>query len=213
MALWLLLLGVSVPGAGRAWPVGGVFVAPTPSGGQEEPRLILGKSGSVLAYWSDERWLEGFDLYGQLLTPSGLVAPGWPDTGLMIARAFDDQRSGAGLADPDGSFIVGIMDFRNALLGGTSIDSYLSRVLPSGAIDPAWPRQGFQAVNRVGQDVPEKMLWVAPDTLITACFYAQPDALGRPLLQQVAITPSGPTLPWGRPGSSTSGGRVSTSPR
>src|SRR5438552_4035903 len=170
MALSFLLLGAGFPGVGRAWPVGGVIVAPAPTGDQSEVRLILGRAGAVLAYWSDDRWIDGYmDLYGQLLTSFGAVAPGWPDTGLMIARASNDQRSAAGLAHADGSFIVGIADFRNHVIGGTSIDTYLSRVLPDGQIDPAWPRHGFQAVNSPGPDVPERTIWVAPDPLVTGC--------------------------------------------
>jgi hypothetical protein len=197
MALWALLVGAAMPGQGLAWPVGGVIVAPiTTSVDQLEPRLVLGEAGAVLVYWSDDRWLDSDDLYGQLLAPAGTVAPGWPDTGLMIARAANNQRSGAGLAMPDGSFIVGMVDFRNSVPNGTGTDTYLSHVLADGRSDPAWPRQGFQAVNRADDDSPGYVLLVASDTLVTSCLFLTPDGLLRPLIQRVAITPSGPVLPW-----------------
>src|SRR5262245_41343185 len=102
--LLALVLAAALPSAATAWPPGGVVVAPVP--GQTEPRVLLGRQGSVFAFWSDERWLDSFDAYGQLLTSSGLVAAGWPDTGLMIARAPDDQRAASGLSLADGSFVV-----------------------------------------------------------------------------------------------------------
>jgi hypothetical protein len=165
--------------------------------------LLLGRQGSVLAFWSDGRWQDDFDLYGQLLTSTGLVAPGWPDTGLMIARAFEDQRALSGLSHPDGSFILGILDFRNFGVGGTGPDTYLTRVLPDGSVDPTWPRHGFQAIERVGDDAPGRMVWVGPDTLVTCTSYDEPG--GEPylfalLFQSVAITPSGPQALWGSEG-------------
>ena len=198
LALPALLVAV-VARPAIAWPPGGVVAAPVP--GQDEPRVLLGKQGSVLAFWSDYRWHEGFaDLYGQLLTSSGQVAPGWPDTGLMIARAFDDQRPAASLSHPDGSFILGILDFRNAHLGGTGVDIFFTRVLPDGRIDPSWPREGFQATERVGSEYPRRMVWVAPDTLVACSFDSHPDGVYRPVLQRVAVTPAGPQLPWGSQG-------------
>src|SRR5262249_3283471 len=104
-------LSLGVPETASAWPPEGVIAAPF--GYQDEPRVLLGKNGSALAYWSDARWLDNFDVYGQLLLSTGQVAPGWPDTGLMIARARDDQRTFSGIVHPDGSFILGILDYRN----------------------------------------------------------------------------------------------------
>jgi hypothetical protein len=155
----------------------------------------------VLVWWDDSRWQENFDLYGQLLLSSGLVAPGWPDTGLMIARAPDDQRTMSGITHPDGSFILGILDYRNFGLGGTGADTYITRVLPSGEIDPNWPRHGYQAIDRLGDDVAGRMIWVAPDTLMTGCDAGFPgDGTPRPLLQRVAVTPTGPQSLWGSEG-------------
>jgi hypothetical protein len=161
----------------------------------------LGRESSVLAYWSDGRWFEGYeDLYAQLLTRHGQVAAGWSDTGLMVARAARGQRPSAGLSHPDGSFIVGFGDGRNAVPGGTLIDSYISRILPDGRIDPAWPRHGFRAIGRPNVESPYRMTWVAPETLMIASRYQHPVDINihyLPLLQRVAVTPAGPELPWG----------------
>ena len=164
----LALVAVSfvMCGTAGAWPPGGVFVAPLPQGGQFEPHVLLGRGGSVLAFWSDQRWLDSFDTYGQLLTHDGLVAAGWSDTGLMIARAPGDQRPQSGLSLSDGSFIVGFQDDRNRVPGGTGTDPYVNHVLPDGRIDPTWPRQGFQAIARIDDDAPRRMTWVAPDTFV-----------------------------------------------
>src|SRR5262245_48565205 len=195
----LAALVVAVPERASAWPPGGVIAAPV--GYQDEPRVLLGKNGSVLAFWSDARWLDNFDLYGQLLLSTGQVATGWPDTGLMIARARDDQRAFSGISHPDGSFILGILDYRNFGDGGTGADTYITRVLPSGGIDPAWPRHGFQAIDRLGDDVAGRMIWVASDTLMTGCPAGYPgDGTPRPLLQRVAVTPAGPQSLWSSEG-------------
>jgi hypothetical protein len=198
LALLAALLAVGATGA-AAWPPGGVIAAPF--GGQDEPLVLRGENCSVLAIWSDSRWLDNFDLYGQLLLSTGQIAPGWPDTGLMIARAAGAQRTLSGISHPDGSFILGIADYRNFFLGGTGADTYITRVLPSGEIDPAWPRQGFQAIDRPGDDGAVRMIWVAPDTLMTGCAAGYPgDGTPRPLLQLVAVTPAGPQSLWGSEG-------------
>jgi hypothetical protein len=112
--------------------------------------VLLGQNGSLLAWWSDERWLDGgFDAYGQLLLSTGQVAPGWPDTGLMIVRAHQSQRTLSGISDPDGSFILGISDDRNRVIGGTGFDTYITRVLPNGEIDPTGPDMDFR--RSIGQ--------------------------------------------------------------
>jgi len=202
LSVFALLLLMGLPNLAAAWPPGGVVVAPVPDRGQGEPHVLLGRQGSVLAFWSDFRWLDGSnDLYGQLLTHDGRVAPGWPDTGLMIARAADDQRPVAGLSHPDGSFIVGIADFRD-YSSGNGVDAYLTRVQPDGRIDSAWPRHGFQAIDRPGDNTPARMKWVAPDTLVICCGYTEP-GIDLPiglLFQKVAVTPAGPQAVWGSAG-------------
>src|SRR5262245_12277997 len=69
----LALFAVALPLGAAAWPPGGVVVAPVPDRGQGEPHVLLGRAGSVLAFWSDGRWLDSFDVYGQLLTHDGLI--------------------------------------------------------------------------------------------------------------------------------------------
>ena len=197
-----LLLAVS-PRLASAWPPGGVVVAPVPDRGQNEPHLLLGKHGTPFAYWSDGRWLDGSaDLYAQLLTSSGQIALGWPDTGLMVARAFEDQRALSGLSHPDGSFILGILDYRNSVVGGTGADTYVARVLPDGSTDPTWPRHGFQATARYGVEGARRMIWVAPDTFVTCTGFTEPQGPFFPKFQfqSVAITPSGPVALWGPEG-------------
>lgn len=193
----LLVLTSSVA---SAWPPGGVAVAPLPLGLQAEPRLLLGRNGAVLAFWSDARWLDGYyDLYGQLLTRTGLVSPGWADTGLMIVRAWEDQRPLSGLSAPDGSFILGFTDARDFCPGCTGGGDPITRVLPSGEIDPTWPRHGFQATGHL-IGAAGRMVWVAPDTLVTCSRYRYPDDTFGTFYQKVAVTPAGPQSLWGPDG-------------
>jgi len=192
----------AAPSVSLAWPAGGVAVAPIPGpGGQLETHLLLGRDGSVLSFWSDGRWFEGTaDTYGQLLTRYGQVAPGWPDTGLMIMRAPESQRPVAGLSLADGSFIVAVEDSRNEA-PGVGADQYISHVLPDGRIDPTWPRHGFRVTDRVGPDRPAHVCWLAPDTLLTMSpYYNEASARVDLLYQSVAVTAAGPVALWGSGG-------------
>ena len=76
----------------------------------------------------------------------------------------------------------------------------LTHVLPDGRIDPAWPRHGYQATDAPGDESAGRMIWVAPDTLVTCSGYDYPDGVFRTIFQRVALTPTGPQSLWGAEG-------------
>lgn len=194
-ALALSLFGP--PAALAGWPSGGVPLAPIPlSQGQFRPHVLV-SGGNAFVYWQDARWLE-WDLYGQLITSQGLVAPAWPDTGFMIVRAPDNQEPGPGLKLADGSFLLSFADFRDHVVGGTRVDPYVTRVRSDASIDPAWPRHGFQAVTRPRDESPEALGWVAPDTLLILFRSGFPE--DDVMAQRFAVTPQGPIALWGADG-------------
>jgi len=176
-----------------------------PAGYQFRPRLLSSPSGRVLAYWQDLRQdlLTGGDaygdLYGQLVTAAGTIAPGWPDTGLMIARADDEQQPAAGLVFPDGSFLVSINDGRAFPLHTTRYDAYLTKVRPDATIDSAWPRHGYQITAARLDEFPYRMVWASPDTVVMATMHGTvdlSDSSHELLMQRVAVGPGPPQVLW-----------------
>lgn len=191
IALLLALPSIAVAG----WPQGGIPLAPIPlSQGQFRPH-ILTSNGNAFVYWQDGRWFDSWDLYCQFVTRFGQIAPAWPDTGLMIARAHDDQIPEPGFALADGSFLVLFGDYRDLVPGGTGLDPYVTRVRADASIAPGYPPHGFQLMNRAGSQRPAIVGMVAPDTLVFlwAESFAVPDIFA----QRVAITPTGPSSVWG----------------
>ncbi len=196
----LSFLALSIAGSHDAlagWPPGGVPIAPiTLSEGQEghqfRPHVLVSDVGAFV-YWQDARWLDSWDLYGQLVTSNGLIAPAWPDTGFMIARAPNNQIPAPGYTLADGSFLVTFADYRDHVIGGTGQDPYVTRVRTDATIDPGWPRHGFQAVSRLGSQRPAVVARVAPDTLL---ILFRSDFDEDVMAQRVAISPSGPSAVW-----------------
>ena len=180
---------------GRAsWPAGGLPLAPISLGAQFRPHVLVA-GGNAFVYWEDGRWLDGYDIYGQMVTAAGQIAPSWPDTGLMVVRASDEQVPATGFALADGSFLVTLADYRDfGVIGGTGLDPYVSRVRQDATIDPAWPRHGFQAVNRLGPQRPAVVAQLSPDTLIILFGSDSPE--DDVLAQRIAVSPSGPSAEW-----------------
>jgi hypothetical protein len=198
------LLGLFPLPAKAGWPPGGLMVAPYSY--QFHPRLVSTPSGKVLVYWQDLRqdllvgdpFAPG-DLYCQLVTAAGMLAPGWPDTGLMVARADEEQQPAAALACPDGSFLVGINDGRAFPLRTTRYDAYLSKVRPDVTIDPAWPRHGYQITARPFDEYPYRMVWAAPDTAVMASMHGivgVSDSSHELVVQRVSVGPGAPQVQW-----------------
>lgn len=194
LCLFILCLGTS-GSASAGWQPGGIPIAPIPlSQAQTRPQILLSQQRDAFVYWEDGRWQDHWDLYGQLVRSSGEIAPAWPDTGLMISRARDDQIPASGYTLADGSFLVTFGDYRNLVFGGSGLDPYVTRVRTDASIDPAWPRHGFQAVSRAGSQHPSVAGWASPDTLLI--LFGSGSVDDDLMAQRIAITPSGPSAVW-----------------
>ena len=107
---------------------------------QFEPAVAEDGAGGALVTWCDRRG-GGFDLYLQHLLPSGAVDPAWPVDGRLLGGG----RSGCATADGSGGAIV-------AFVRGSGKDGvFAQHVLPSGAIDPAWPVEGRRLCGAIGE--------------------------------------------------------------
>ena len=115
------------------WAADGVAVC-TDASTAGPPRIAADGAGNAYVTWHDPRSGQ-FDIYVQKLAPGG-IAPGWPANGLLVCNAGNSQINPALIADAAGALVTW-SDVR-----GASEDVYVQHVLPSGAVDPAWPSNG-----------------------------------------------------------------------
>lgn len=146
LPLWLLLplsaaiaisLFLPVPALAQ-WRHNGVPVAP--SGPQQTPQVASDGAGGLYVVWADYRDYEtsNHDVYLQRITADGLVAPGWPALGLLVAGGPDYQAGG--LVRPDGS--GGALVAWTEQTATSPLDINLQRILADGSIAPGWPARG-----------------------------------------------------------------------
>lgn len=129
-----------------AWPVDGRALLTDPAalataqGGQKLPLIVPDGTGGAFVAWQDERNdLHGPDVFAQHVLPSGAVDPAWPANGLAVCVAPGVQDNASMVSDGEGGAILTWMDGRN---GGGNPDIFAQHVLPSGAVDSAWPADG-----------------------------------------------------------------------
>jgi hypothetical protein len=133
-----------------AWPANGLAICTAP-GNQLSPRLVPDNAGTgVVVSWQDQRTGD-FDIYAQHVRANGTVDPAWPADGRGLCVTANAQQVPTIASDGAGGGIVTWQDFRN----GVDYDIYAQHVLPSGAVDPAWPVNGrLLAVNATDQYSP-----------------------------------------------------------
>src|SRR5204863_9435907 len=120
-----------------AWPPNGLAIC-TFLGNQLSPRLVPDNAGTgVVVSWQDQRTGD-FDIYAQHVRANGTVDPGWPPDGRGLCVIANAQQVPTIASDGAGGGIVTWQDFRN----GVDYDIYAQHVLPSGAVDAAWPMNG-----------------------------------------------------------------------
>jgi hypothetical protein len=130
--------------AAAGWPAAGRTIA---TGGLSTLFMdALVVDGGVVAGWrEDSDWSDVFpmppidtDLHLQKIASNGLVASGWPDTGVVLCSA-SGGRSWMRLERSGSGFIAAWQDSR---AGEGQEDIYATRIEPSGALDPEWPANG-----------------------------------------------------------------------
>src|SRR5262249_54451350 len=101
------------------------------------PKAISDGSGGAIVTWYDERGVDFSNhVYAQHVLVSGAIDPSWPQDGLALCTQPSDSPTIVG--DGSGGAIVTWSDGRNSL----NADIYAQHILPSGAVDPAWPIDG-----------------------------------------------------------------------
>lgn len=121
-----------------AWPADGRALC---TAYEEQRGLVMtsdGAGGAIVA-WTDLRLgYSGFiDAYAQRVLASGDLAAGWPEDGLPIATAPNDQDVTGIAPDGSGGAIIIWTDTRD-----NRFDIYAHHVLASGELDPDWPVDG-----------------------------------------------------------------------
>ncbi len=82
------------------------------------------------------------EYFVQRFTFAGTVAPGWPDSGILVCDA-PNVREGL-VVSPDGlgGLLLAWYDYRPSPAGYSEI--YAARVLPDGSFPPGWPVNGLR---------------------------------------------------------------------
>jgi hypothetical protein len=119
---------------------GGNGVPVYPAGDFQDAALVAPDAfGGAFIFWRDGRdyATNEFDAYLQHLTPSGVIAPGWPSEGRPIVTAPRDQDPLVISPDGFGGVFVSWTD-----PVGPGADCYVQRVLSDGTLAPGWPAGG-----------------------------------------------------------------------
>jgi hypothetical protein len=127
-----------------AWPADGCALC-TATGEQLRPEIVPDGAGGAIVTWNDYRGAAA-DIYAQRVLASGVVDPAWPANGRALCTATSVQTIPAIAPDGVGGAIVTWHDYRF----GLTADIYAQRVLPSGAVDPAWPPNGRAVCSATG---------------------------------------------------------------
>ncbi len=154
----LVLGGVGTLQAAHAmaWQADGLPVCTNP-GDQANPLMVADGLGGVFLTWVDGR--NGFaDVYAQHLTGAGALAPGWPNDGLAVCTAPDDQFISDLVKDDAGGLFLVWDDYRD--IGTNALDVYAHHVLANGVLDPNWPANGLVIAAYPGE---QRGSHLAPD--------------------------------------------------
>ena len=133
--------------AAGGWSPGGDQIT-TAGSDQVEPAAVAdGRSGAIVV-WKDDR-SGNFDIYAQRVLEDGTIAPGWPDTGLVVCSASGDQQHPVAVSDGAGGAIVCWEDRRS----GTSYDIYAVRISADAGAAPGWTANGNAICTATGDQL------------------------------------------------------------
>jgi hypothetical protein len=105
------------------------------------PVSVPDGSGGLYIAWADAR--DGSqDIFLLRVTNTGVVASGWPATGLAVCSAVGDQIEPTSLPDGSNGVIVFWADYRNH---SNLPDGYAQRVSPAGV--PQWVANGVKVLD------------------------------------------------------------------
>src|SRR5262245_12731779 len=157
LASTLLLAPLAARSASAAWPPFGRALV-TAAGTQVLPVIASDGAGGAIVAWNDRRAFP-FNIDAQHVLATGEVDAAWPVNGrALLSDALVQTIVPQGaefpaiVSDGSGGAIVTWPDARST---STGLDIYAHHVLPSGALDPAWPANGTTVCAVIGvQDSP-----------------------------------------------------------
>lgn len=126
-----------------AWPTDGRSIRSAP-GEQDNPVMVADEAGGAIVVWTDaHRGPDGYytgtyDLHAHHVSTTGQLDPAWPQSGLPVCTAADDQQIGGITSDRSGGAIISWLDLR-----GGRRDIYAQHLLARGVVDPDWPADGL----------------------------------------------------------------------
>ena len=119
------------------WPEGGAPIVTAP-GDQFAPAVVADDDGGVIVVWEDAQRDEG-DIFGQRITGDGVIAAGWPDSGVAVCVAEAEQARPIVISDGSAGAIAAWADNR-----GRATNVYARRVDSDGGVAPGWPANGLR---------------------------------------------------------------------
>ena len=161
---------ITAPGAiAPGWPVDGLAVATGP--GHQNGIIASDGTGGVLIVFTDTSVDEG-DLYLQRITAQGVVAAGWPVSGVPIGVGPGLQYSPELIADGQGGAFVSWQVGSEV----ASTQARFTHVLANGELSPGWPANGRPFEPSPGF-ILRPLLLATEDGGFIACWSASEDGL------------------------------------
>lgn len=119
------------------WTADGVVIS-SAQDQQRTPKIVSDAAGGAIIAWADLRngAVPQFDIYAQRVDPSGVGM--WPNNGVAISRASDDQSFSGIISDDAGGAIITWHDGRSG--GNSNSDIYAQRIDAQGNVQ--WSTNG-----------------------------------------------------------------------
>ncbi len=133
--------GTLAPG----WAVNGTPVCVGAANTRTSLSVVAGNAGDLYVVWADNR-AANYDIFAQRILSNGLVAGGWPATGLAVTTNANDQTSPVACTDGAGGlYLAWVYTYDST----PDYDIYATRVLPAGAFAPGSQANGI-VINAQG---------------------------------------------------------------
>lgn len=133
------------------WPADGLALC-SRSGAQRAARAVSDGADGLLVVWEDYRMPQS-RIVAQRVLAGGTFAPGWSDTGFVVAPATGGQVNPVAESDGAGGMFIAWNDGRGSVT--TSIDVYAQRIRGDATPATGWPISGIAVCAATGaQDRP-----------------------------------------------------------
>ena len=164
------------------------------------PSVVSDQRGDGLVLADGVRPVTGADIYAWPLRSSATTSH-WPQDGLAVCSASEDQLNPVAASDGHGGYVVAWEDWRNA----KEPHIYAQHILASGVLDPAWSPEGLLVSGETGAHTLPRIITTGDGGALIAWHELRGELLDVSLQR---LSPSGRLLPdW-----PTSGLRISDQP-